>query len=210
MYKVKVKMEYPSNLNKNKRAFLIVTIIVFVFTAGNLLIHKGDQKLGYARYERFGISLDYSQLMTLRENGFGGPEVTESSGSVQVNYQGNHVEQYGVFWASTTDLPIHMRSLEGAIEYVFAIAAMDGTKISGSGPTMSIVHNGHQMVYQTFILEEQGFNIPGIMGSLKCDDRDQFFWFYFVYLSEPEKPAMSQQELEQGWLGYLNGFRCHA
>ena len=205
-----MRKEHQSNTILNRRTILAVIVIVSSVTASNLLLHRGDPQLGYARYEGFGFTLDYSQRMDLREDGFGGPEVNESGGSVQVSFQGYGVEQYGVLWTLTKNMPSHMRDLEGGLNYIFSIAAMDGTTFSGFGAYRSTVHNGHEMAYQSFILEEQGFDIPGIMGGVSCEETGQFLWFYFIYLPDPENPSVDPQELEQGWLGYLEGFRCQA
>jgi len=201
--------KYQTNPIINRRSILVVALIVVSMTAGNLLLHRGDPKVGYARYEEFGFTLDYSQKMTLREEGFGGQEVKESGGTVQVSYQGNRVEQYGVLWISPMGMPTHMRGLEGAMEYLFAVASMEGTTFSDLGTTKSTVHNGHEMIYQSFNLVEQGIDVPGIMGGVNCEDSGQFFWFYFIYLPDLENPTVDTHELEQGWLGYLDGFRCH-
>ena len=188
---------------------LVTIIIVGALTAGNIWLHRSEPSLGYDRYDNYGFALDYSVRMTLTEFGLGGPEPNESGGFVQVSLQGNGVEQYGILWTALDRVPTLMRSPEGAMYYIFAIMEMDGTVLSDRGPIISIIHNGHDMIYQTFNIVEQGFDIPGIMSAMYCEATGTYFWFYFVYLPDPENPTVDPQELEQGWFGYLDGFRCH-
>ena len=191
------------------RNLLIVAVIVSAVTGGNLWLHRGDPPVGYARYTGFGFTLEYSLQTTLMVDGIGGWEPTESGGTVQVALQGMGVEQYGVIWVTTESMPTQMRSLEGSLDYLFSIVGMDGTTILDRGAHMSMAKDGHELIYQTFSLMEQGFAIPGIMGVWYCEEAGKYLQFYLVYLPDPENPTVDPQELEQKWLEYLDLLTCH-
>jgi len=87
------------------RSLLAIAVLVSAVTGGNLLLHRGGPAVGYARYEGFGFTLDYSLQMTFRVDGMGGWEPTESGGSSQATLQGNSVEQFGVLWAMPESMP---------------------------------------------------------------------------------------------------------
>ena len=207
---MEIKKEYYAKPTLNRETILMVAVIVSAMTAGNLWLHRGDPQVGYARYDDFALTLDYSQLMTLSETGFGAQEPNDSAGSLQVSLQGNGLEQYGLFWIVSTNIPTHLRSLEGSIDYAFGLAGMEGTTISDRGLYSSTVHNGHDLIYQTFNVVEQGFAIPGIMGAGYCEETGRYILFYYLYLPDLENPTVDPQDLERGWLGYLDGLRCHA
>jgi len=190
------------------RNLLIVAVIVSTVTGGNLWLHRGDPAVGYAQFEGFGFTLDYSLQMEFMVDDFGGWEPTESAGTVQASLPISGVEQYGVIWESPDSMPIHLRSLEGSLDYTFGLIGMEGTTISDRGGYSSMSHNGHEMVYQIFYVEDQGFAIPGIIGALHCEDAGKYIQFYLVYLPDPENPTVDPQELEQRWLGYLDLLTC--
>lgn len=190
------------------RNLLIVAVIVSAVTGGNLWLHRNDPALGYARYEGFGFTLEYSLQRTLRVDGFGGWEPTEAGGSAQVSLQGVGLEQYGVIWVTPESMPTHLRGLEGSLDYLFGTIGMDGTTISDRGTHISMTKDGHEMIYQTFNLLEQGLAIPGIMGAWYCEDAGKYLQFYLVYLPDPMNPTVDPQVLEQRWLGYLDMVEC--
>jgi hypothetical protein len=205
-------METRTGISKDPvfttRNLLVVAVIVSAVTGGNLWLHRGDPAVGYARYEGFGFTLDYSLKMTFNVEGMGGWKPTESGGRVQATLQGNSVEQFGVLWATPESMPTHMRSLEGSLDYSFGTAGMEGTTIADRGPYSTMTHNGHEMIHQTFSVVGQGFAIPGIMGAMYCEDAGKYIQFYLVYLPDPENPTVDPQELEQKWLGYLDQLTC--
>lgn len=190
------------------RNLLIVAVIVSAVTGGNLWLHRGDPPVGYGRYTGFGFTLDYSLQKNFMVSGFGW-EPTESGGSVQVARQGMGLDQYGVIWNTPESMPTRMRSLEGSLEYIFGLIMIDGTVITNIGTRMSMTKDGHEMIYQTFNLMEQGFAVPGIMGVWYCEDAGKYIQLYLVYLPDPMNPTVDPQELEQKWLGYLDQLTCH-
>ena len=190
------------------RSLLAIAVIVSAVTGGNLWLHRGDPAVGYARYEGFGFTLDYSLQMNLRVDGMGGWEPTESGGSVQASLPINGVEQIGVLWVTPESMPSHLSGLEGSLDYTFGLVGMDGTTISDRGAYSSMTHNGHEMIHQTFSVVDQGFAIPGIFGALYCEDAGKYLQFYLVYLPDPENPTVDPGVLEQKWLGYLDQFTC--
>ena len=189
------------------RNLLVVAVIVSAVTGGNLWLHRGDPPVGYGRYTGFGFTLEYSLQKTFSVAGFGW-EPTEAGGTVQVSRQGMGLEQYGVIWGTPESMPSQMRSLEGSLAYIFGIIGMDGTAITDRGPHMSTTKDGHEMIYQTFNLMEQGFAVPGIMGTWYCEDAGKYLQLYLVYLPDPMNPTVDPQELEQKWLGYLDQLTC--
>ncbi len=190
------------------RNLLVVAVIVSAVTGGNLWLHRGDPSVGYARYTGFGFTLDYSLQKTFMVAGFGW-EPTESGGTVQVALQGMGLDQYGVIWATPESMPTQMRSLGGSLDYIFGLIGIDGTIITNLGTRMSMTKDGHEMIYQTFNLMEQGFAVPGIMGVWYCEDAGKYLQFYLVYLPDTMNPTVDPQELEQKWLGYLDQVTCH-
>jgi len=192
----------------NTRNLLVVAVLVSVVTGGNLWLHRGDPAVGYARYTGFGFTLEYSLQRSFRVDGLGGWEATESGGSAQAALQGVGLDQYGVIWATPESMPTHMRSLEGSLDYLFGLVGMDGTQITERGTFKSMTKEGHELVYQTFTLMEQGFPVPGIMGAWLCEDAGVYIQFYLVYLPDPENPTVDPGVLEQKWLGYLDLLTC--
>jgi len=191
------------------RNLLAVAVIVSAVTGGNLWLHRNDPALGYARYSGFGFTMDYSLQMYFQISGFGGWEPTESGGTVQAAYQGNYPEQYGVIWGTLDSMPSHLRGLEGSLDYTFGLVGMEGTTIADRGPYSYSTHDGHEMVYQTFSVVEQGIGIPGIMGAWYCEEAGKYLQFYLVYLPDLENLTVDPQVLEQRWLGYLDLVECH-
>ncbi len=189
------------------RNLLIVAVIVFAVTGGNLWFHRGDPPVGYGRYTDFGFTLDYSLQKTFSVAGFGW-EPTESGGSVQVALQGMGLDQYGVIWSTPESMPTPMRSLGGSLDNIFGIIGMDGTIIKDRGTHMPMTKDGHEMIYQTFNLMEQGFAVPGIIGTWYCEEAGKYLLLYLVYLPDPANPTVDPQELEQKWLGYLDQVSC--
>jgi hypothetical protein len=192
----------------NTRKLLIVAVLVSAVTGGNLWLHRGDPAVGYAKYTGFGFSLEYNLQRTFRVEGFGGWAPTESGGTAQAALQGMGLDQYGVIWATAESMPTHMRSLEGSLDYLFGLVGMDGTQITERGTFKSMTKEGHETIYQTFTLMEQGFPVPGIMGTWFCEDADMYIQFYLVYLPDPENPTVDPGILEQKWLGYLDLLTC--
>jgi hypothetical protein len=192
----------------NTRNLLIVAVLVSAVTGGNLWLHRGDPAVGYARYTGFGFTLEYSLQRTLRVEGFGGWAPTESGGTAQAALQGMGLDQYGVIWATPESMPTHLRSLEGSLDYLFGLVGMDGTQITERGTFKSMTKEGHETIYQTFTLMEQGFPVPGIMGTWFCEDVGKYIQFYLVYLPDPENPTVDPGVLEQKWLGYLDLLTC--
>jgi hypothetical protein len=56
---------------------------------------------------------------------------------------------------------------------------------------------------------EQGFAIPGIMGSWYCEEAGKYLLFYALYLPDIENPTVDPQVLEQKWIGFLDLLNCH-
>jgi hypothetical protein len=189
------------------RNLLIVAVIVSAVTGGNLLLHLGGPPVGYGRYADFGFTLDYSLRKEITVSGFGW-EPTESGGIVTVALPGMGLDQYGVIWNAPEDMPTSMRSLEGALGYIFGLIGMEGTVVANVGNPVSMTKNGHEMIYKTWNLMESGFAVPGIIGTWYCEDAGKYLSFYLVYLPDPANPTVDPQELEQVWLGYLDQVTC--
>jgi hypothetical protein len=190
------------------RSLFIVAVIVSAVTGGNLWLHRNDPALGYARYSGFGFTMDYSLKLNLQVSGFGGWEPTESQGTVQVAYQGNYLEQYGVIWVTPESMPTHLRTLEGSIDNTFGLVAMDGTTIADRGSYEYSTFNGHEMVQQTFSVVEEGIHIPGVMGVWYCEETGKYLQFYVIYLADVENFTTDPQEMEQKWMEYLDLVEC--
>lgn len=193
------------------RALLSAIVLIGAVTGGNLWLHSGDPALGYARYVGYGLSFDYSQRMRLVEMGLGGGPVFEATGNVQASWQDEGLEQFGVIWVSPEGLPTYMdRTPEDALDYIFTIIEMSGTRISEKGALSTMAHDGHEMAYQTFTLLESGFAIPGIIGAWYCEESGKFLFLYAIHIPDLNHPENLSAELEQIWQGHLDSLTCHA
>lgn len=193
------------------RSLLSAIVLIGAVTGGNLWLHSGDPALGYARYVGYGLTLDYNQRMHLVEQGLGGSTAYEAVGNVQASWQGEGLEQFGVIWVSPEGLPTYMeRTPEDALDYIFTIIEMSGTRISEKGALSTMAHDGHEMAYQTFALPESGFVIPGIIGAWYCEESGKFLFLYAIHIPDLNHPENLSTELEQIWLGHLDSLTCHA
>jgi len=190
-----------------RRNLLIVAVVVSAVTGGNLWLHIGDPPVGYGRYSDFGFTIEYSLQKTLNVDGFGW-EPMESGGIATVALQGMGLDQYGVIWGTPESMPTSMRSLEGALDYIFGLIGMEGNVITNIGLSRSMTKNGHDMIYKTWTLMESGFAVPGIIGTWYCEDTGKYLSFYLIYLPDPANPTVDPQELETKWLGYLDQVSC--
>jgi hypothetical protein len=193
------------------RALLAVLVLVAGVTGSNLWIHRGDPPLGYARYDGYGFTVDYSQRMSIFDGNLGGyGQPTEESGMMQARMPGEGLEQFGVIWMRPEGISSSLdRTPEGALEQLFGSIGLGGTKIGGRGELMAMTKDGHDMVYQTFTLEESGFNIPAIIGSWYCEESGKFLMLYLIYVPHVSQPEMVSPEMESVWLGYLESLTCH-
>jgi len=194
------------------RSLVIMLIAAGAVTGGNLWIHRADPQLGYVRYTGYGISFDYSVMMTQRESdltGFG--SATDSGGTVQVSYQdADLLEQYGVMWVEPKSMPSNAaRTPEAALDFLFGFIGLAGTQITDRSECSTTTTDGHGVIYQTFGVPESGFTIPGIIGAWYCEETGRFLITYLIYVPDFENTEVSYQGLERMWLDLLDGLSCH-
>ena len=192
------------------RALLVSLIIVSFVTGGNLWIHRDDAPLGNLRYSGFGFSIDYSSMMQVQEMGLTGGVATDSIGMMQGRMEGQSLEQFGVMWFKSDQLPSHFDpSPRDALKYVFDSIASTGTVITNFGEETSTTVNDHYVIYQTFDIEDE-VTIPGVIGVWYCKESDMFMVLYLVHLPDLEQPDLHSPELVNMWLDYLDTVSCHA
>lgn len=193
------------------RSLLVVAVVVSAVTGGNLLLHGGDPPLGYARYTGFGFSIEYSQRMTVGEGDLGGyGPPTDSAGMMQGSRQDTELEQFGVIWMRPEGLSTNVdKTPAGALDQIFGFIGMGGTRIGVRGGLEAMTKDGHEVVYQSFTVEESGFSIPGIIGAWYCEGSGKYLMLYVVHVPDVTRPEVVSQELESIWLGYLDALTCH-
>ena len=196
----------------SNRSLVIVLIAVGAVTGGNLWIHRADPQLGYTRYTGYGISFDYSMMMTQRETDLGGfGPATDSGGTVQVSYQdADLLEQYGVMWVEPKSMPSNAaRTPEAVLDFLFGFIGLAGTQITDRSEYSATITDGYEVTYQTFGIPDSGFTIPGIIGAWYCEETSRFLIFYVIYVPDFENIEVPYQGLEQMWLDLLDGLSCH-
>lgn len=208
---MELKTEYVRNTAFSARSLLMVVALVGAVTVGNLWLHRGSPPLGYARYTGYGFSIDYSQRMTVGEGdlgGYGSP--TDSAGMMQGRRQEKDLEQFGVIWLRPEGLSSNVdKTPAGALDQLFGFIGMSGTSIGVRGDLETMTKDGHEVVYQTFTVEESGFSIPGIIGAWYCEDSGKFLMLYTIHVPDITQPELVSQELDQIWLEYLDAMTCH-
>lgn len=208
---MELKTGYVRNTAFSARSLLMVVILVGTVTAGNLWLHRGSPPLGYARYTGYGFSIDYSQRMTVGEGDLGGyGPPTDSAGMMQGSRQDKDLEQFGVIWIRPEGLSSNVdKTPAGALDQIFGFIGMSGTSIGVRGDLETVTKDGHEIVYQTFTVEESVFSIPGVIGAWYCEDSGKFLMLYTIHVPDITQPELVSQELDQIWLEYLDAMTCH-
>ena len=192
------------------RSLVMVFTLVGAVTLGNLWLHIGGPPLGYSRYNGFGFSIDYSQRMTMREGDLGGyGPPTDSAGTVSWSRQDKELEQFGVFWIKAESLSTNMdRTPAGALDQLFGYIGISGTMIGERGEMETMTKDGHEVVYQTFTVEESGISIPGMIGAWYCEASGKYLMLYAVHVPDIYHPEIISQWVENIWLGHLATLTC--
>jgi hypothetical protein len=205
-------MEQKTELTRNNvfsmRSMLMVIALVGAVTSGNLWLHQGNPPLGYSRYTGYGFSIDYSQLMKRRESDLGGQDPpTDSAGMVQWSRQDKELEQFGVIWirlSSNVDV-----TPERVLDRFFLEMGLSGTRIGERGELKIMAKDVHEVVYQTFTVEESGISIPGMIGGWYCRASGKYLMLYAIYVPDIYHPEIISQEIETIWLRHLAALTCH-
>jgi hypothetical protein len=205
------KTGYVRNTAFSTRSLLMVIALVGAVTLGNLWLHRGSPTLGYSRYTGFGFSIEYSQRMTVREGDLGGyGPPTDSAGMVQWSRQEKDLEQFGVVWIKPEGLSTNVdKTPAGALDQLFGYIGISGTMIGERGELETMTKDGHELVYQTFTVEESGFSIPGMIGAWYCEASGKFLMLFAVHVPDIYHPEIVSQEVEAIWLGHLAALTCH-
>jgi hypothetical protein len=208
---VEQKTEYIRNRVFNTRSLLTLIVLVGAVTSGNLWLHRGSPPLGYSRYTGYGFSLEYSQLMTMRESDLRGqsPPV-DSAGMVQWSRQDIELEQFGVIWIRPEELHSNMDMTPvGALDQLFVEIELSGTMIGERGEFKTMIKDDHEMAYQAFTVEEPGVSIHGIIGTWFCEASGRYLMLYAIHVPDIYHPEIISQEVETLWRGYLTALTCH-
>jgi hypothetical protein len=204
------KTGYVRNNVFSTRSLVMVLALVGAVTLGNLWLHRGGPPLGYSRYTGFGFSIDYSQRMTMREGDLGGyGPPTDSTGTVSWSRQDKELEQFGVFWIKPEMVSTSMdRTPAGALDQLFGYIVMSGTVIGERGEMETMTKDSHEVVYQTFTVEESGISIPGMVGAWYCEASGKYLILYAIHVPDIHHPEIISQEVETIWLGHLAALTC--
>lgn len=97
----------------------------------------------------------------------------------------------------------------GALDQIFGFIGISGTSIGVRGELQTMTKDGHEVVYQTFTVEESGISIPGIIGAWYCEEARKFLMLYVIHVPDVYHPEIVSQEVEAIWLGYLDALTCH-
>jgi hypothetical protein len=208
---MELKTGYVRNTAFSARSLLMVVALVGVVTVGNLWLHRGGLPLGYARYTGYGFSIEYSQRMTVGEGDLGGyGPPTDSAGMMQGSRQDTELEQFGVIWIRPKGLSTNVdKTPAGALDQIFGFIGISGTSIGVRGELETMTKDGHEVVYQTFTVEESGISIPGIIGAWYCEEAGKFLMLYAIHVPDIYHPEIVSQEVEAIWLGYLDALTCN-
>jgi len=193
------------------RNLLIVAAIVTGVTGGNLWLHRSDTRLGYASYTGYGFTIEYKQGMEVYDGGFGGGPATDAFGTMQARVQSTYLEQVGVIWVKPESMPAHFdRTPEGAQKYILESAGMGGTQIVGEEEPMTMIKDGHEIVYQITYLADPGGTIPLLIGAWHCEEAGKFLMLYTIYVPDFENLGEVSEDLEPKWREYLDSLVCHS
>jgi len=208
---MEMKTGYVRNDAFSARSLLVVAALVGAVAMGNLLLHRGGPPLGYARYTGYGFTIEYSQRMTIGEGDLGGyGPPTDSAGMVLWRRQNTELEQFGVIWIKPEGLSTNMDNTPaGALDQVFGFIGISGTQIGLRCELETMTKDGHEVVYQTFTVEEPGISIPGVIGAWYCEEAGRFLMLYTIHVPDVYHPEILSQEVEAIWLGHLDALTCH-
>ena len=188
----------------NTRSLAVVALIVVTFTGGNLWIHRGDQPVGYLRFNDYNIQFDYPNYMHFYIEGLGTPEPSEEVGSLTVKREGVVMDQAGVIWLSR-DM---VSSPSEVLDLIFTQASGSETVIERGGQITS-TKKGRETVIEFFYIAEQGLTIPGVIGAWSCDESNRVIALYYLSLPDAESVDSQAEDLQPAWELHLNHVKCH-
>ncbi len=195
---------------RNLRSTALVLLVVASVTGANLWVHRGSPPVGYGRYDKHGFSMDYPLNMNFNEMGLSGSKASDASGSIQLARQDETLTQYGLFWMGPEMLATYLEPTpEGSLNMVFGIAGLEGTSISSRDELISSTKDGHELVYQTIMIEEPGVSIPAIIGAWYCEALGRFMILYLFYVPDFDQIEVLSPAVEPMWLGLVESVVCH-
>ena len=199
---MELKTRFVRNTAFNAKSLLVVVVLVGTVTVGNLWMHSGSPPLGYARYTGYGFTIEYSQRMTIGEADLGGYSLpTDSAGMMQGMRQDTELEQFGVIWMRPEGLSSNVdKTPAGALDQIFGFIGISGTSIGVRGKLETMTKDGHEVIYQTFTVEESGISIPGIIGAWYCEEAGKYLMLYTIHVPDVYHPEIVSQEVEAIWL----------
>jgi len=152
-------------LTLNPRRLALTTLLVILFTGSMIWLHRDDAPLGYARYEKYGFSLSYPKLMSLREVGLSdmglGPDPSDFSGLIQCqSLWENKLDVFEVIWFVKTKAP----SAEAELLDFLRVASKAGSVVKSVGEYYVTTFRGRAMSCINIEVEEAGYTFSGIIG----------------------------------------------
>jgi len=148
------------------RSFTLSIIVVVAFTCGMLWLNREDLSPGYASYEKYGISLTYPALMSLRETtlpGMGsGPDLSDFAGFVALqSYWEGKLDTFGVAWFVKERAP----SVEAeGDEFIKGISQQPNEVMRRVGERFDMVFNGEAVGCICIELQEGSNTFSGVGG----------------------------------------------
>ena len=153
-------------------------------------------------YAKYGFSLEIPMGMHEQELGKSWQgTASDDSGLIQFSFGSSPYESVGIQWDTAED-GIDLNSVLEAFSE--AVQSM-GTEVDVIGQPVSTTKGDHELIYQSFEVEERGYRYPGISGAWYCDRAGRSYLLYYATIpenAERNNPLTTFQR-------YLESFTCH-
>ena len=146
----------------NLRSFALTALIVALFTSSMLWLSCYSPPVGYVRYEKYGFSLVYPEIMTLRESGL---DVTawpsDSKGLLQVSsYWENKLDIFEIIWI----VKDKASNPDADLAALLANMSQPGNAVRSVSDSFDIILKGETVKCIDIEVEESGNLYSGIVG----------------------------------------------
>jgi len=168
---------------------------------GRFILPSCEAYTGW-EYAKFGFSLKIPGSMIAFEQGKSWKgEASDASGLVQFRYSYSPYETIGVQWDTVESSP-RLQETMGEFSEILRDMGIEFNKI---GQLVSTIKGDHELVYQSFEVQEGEFTYPGLIGVWYCDQSHRIYMLYFA--STPE--LAKQIDLFTEFQRYIDSFTCH-
>jgi len=190
----------------NLRSFALTTLIVVLFTSSMIWLNRDDLSPGYARYEKYGISLSYPKLMSLREVGLPntglGSDPSDFAGLVQFqSYWENKLDVFEIIWFVKN----RASSAEAELDGLLMEMSQPNSVVRGMGEYFVIVFGGEEVKCVNIEVEEAGNTFSGVVGVIyRPWSSPGVARIYFVAYATFRGSA-TEEQLHAGLQTYMEG-----